>query len=239
MTVINDLEADRVLWVGGHRREATLAEFWESRPLAERRRLRAVVMDMWDPYIAATRNGVPHGLSKIVLNRYHVVAHLTAAFSDVRKAEQRELQRAGEAARAAELKGKRFTLVRGKASRTAQDEAEIRHCSSDEHAVKRNAHSDPSSVLLLNKGEPQILQSDPSASVNIRRSTRKREFSGSFAVSRGTATRTFIPDGLAAVVRNVCGGTPIMRHARGWHGTHDPRLRLFLIILRIIQQASS
>ena len=125
VTVINDLEGTRVLWVGDHRREATLQAFWESRSLEERRGLRAVVMDMWDPYIAATRACVPRGLSKIVFDRYHVVAHLTAAVSDVRKAEQRELQRAGDAARAAQLKGKRFTLMKGKARRTAKDEAEI------------------------------------------------------------------------------------------------------------------
>lgn len=125
VTVINDLEGDRVLWVGDHRREATLREFWESRPLEERRALRAVVMDMWDPYIAATRVSVPNGLSKIVFDRYHVVAHLTTAVGHVRKAEQRELLRAGDAARAAQLKGKRFLLVRGKARRTAEDEAEI------------------------------------------------------------------------------------------------------------------
>lgn len=125
VTVINDLEGNRVLWVGDHRRESTLREFWESRPLEERRSLRAVVMDMWDPYIAATRACVPPGLSKIVFDRYHVVAHLTAAVSDVRKAEQRELNRAGETERAAQLKGKRFTLVRGSANRTAADEAEI------------------------------------------------------------------------------------------------------------------
>ncbi len=82
-------------------------------------------MDMWDPYIAATRDAVPHGLSKIVFDRYHIVAHLTAAVSDVRKTEQRELHRAGDAARAAQLKGKRFTLVKGKARRTAEDEREI------------------------------------------------------------------------------------------------------------------
>lgn len=126
VTVVNDLERNRVLWVGDHRREATLRAFWESRPIEELRRLRAVVMDMWDPYIAATRESVPHGLSKIVFDRYHVVAHLTAAVGDVRKAEQRELQRTGEAERAAQLKGKRFILVKGKAHRTAADDAQIR-----------------------------------------------------------------------------------------------------------------
>jgi transposase len=125
VTVVNDLEGNRVLWVGDHRRLATLREFWEGRSTGERAALQAVVMDMWEPYIAATRECVPDGLSKIVFDRYHVVAHLTAAVSDVRKAEQRELQRAGKEARAAELKGKRFTLLKGKRRRTAEDEAEI------------------------------------------------------------------------------------------------------------------
>ncbi len=125
VTVVNDLEGDRVLWVGDHRRESTLREFWESRPEEELRGLRAIVMDMWDPYIAATRDCVPHGLSKIVFDRYHVAAHLTTAVSEVRKAEQRDLRRAGEGARAAQLKGKRFVLVRGAAKRTAADEAEL------------------------------------------------------------------------------------------------------------------
>jgi transposase len=94
--------------------------------MEERQNVEAIVMDMWDPYIAATRKCVPNGLSKIVFDRYHVMTQLTAAVSRVRKAEQRELHRAGDTARAAALKGKRFTLMRGKANRTAEEEAEIR-----------------------------------------------------------------------------------------------------------------
>lgn len=122
VTVVNDLEGNRVLWVGDHRRESTLREFWESRSREQQRSVRVVVMDMWDPYIAATRECLPNGLSKIVFDRYHVSAQLTAAVGDVRKAEQRELRQAGESERAVQLKGRRFTLVRGKARRTAEDE---------------------------------------------------------------------------------------------------------------------
>ena len=122
VTVVTDLEGNRVLWVGDHRRESTLRQFWESRSREEQRSIRAVVMDMWDPYIAATRDCLPNGLSKIVFDRFHVAAHLSAAVSDVRKAEQRELRRAGEDERAAQLKGRRFTLVRGKAKRTEEEE---------------------------------------------------------------------------------------------------------------------
>lgn len=125
VTVVVDLDRDRVLWVGDHRRQSTLSEYWKTWSHGELRALDTVVMDMWDPYIAATRECVPGGLGKIVFDRYHVVSHLTAAVSEVRKAEQRELHRAGQSERAAALKGKRFTLVRGSRRRTAQDEADI------------------------------------------------------------------------------------------------------------------
>jgi hypothetical protein len=72
VTVVADLERDRVLWVGDDRRQETLSQYWRSCTREELRALRAVVMDMWRPYIAATRDCVPHGLSKIVFDRYHV-----------------------------------------------------------------------------------------------------------------------------------------------------------------------
>lgn len=125
VTVINDLEGDRVLWVGDHRRRTTLQAFWEGRSEAELAAVRAVVMDMWEPYIVATRECVPDALSKIVFDRYHVAVNLSKAVNHVRTAEQRELRRAGEAARAAALQGKRFTLLKGRRRRTPEDEAEI------------------------------------------------------------------------------------------------------------------
>jgi transposase len=125
VTVINDLERDRVMWVGDHRRRTTLREYWESRSDAELAAVQAVVIDMWEPFIVATRECVPNGLSKIVFDRYHVAANLSKAVNHVRQAEQRELRRAGEAARAAALQGKRFTLLKGRRRRTPEDEAEI------------------------------------------------------------------------------------------------------------------
>ena len=120
ITVAIDLERDRVLWVGDQRREATLLSFWESRPPEELARLEAVVMDMWDPYIAATRKGIADGLSKLVFDRYHVMWHLNQAVDEVRKAEQRELRRNQDAAAATLLKGTRFLWLRGKATREAR-----------------------------------------------------------------------------------------------------------------------
>lgn len=126
VTVVADLERERVLWVGDHRRKETLEAYWESRPWSEREGLKAIVMDMWDPFIAATRDTVPNGLSKVVLDRFHVMQQLHRAMDDVRRQEQTELRRAGETERLETLKGSRYTWLKGEGRRSARDEALIR-----------------------------------------------------------------------------------------------------------------
>jgi transposase len=126
VTVVVDLEGDRVLWVGNHRRKQTLEAYWESRPLSERAGLEAIVMDMWDPYIAATRDSVPEGLSKVVFDRFHVMQQLHRAMDDVRRQEQAELRHAGQTDRLQQLKGSRYTWLKGQDRRSERDEALIR-----------------------------------------------------------------------------------------------------------------
>lgn len=126
VTIVADLEERRVLWVGDHRRQETLQGFWEGLPEAHRGAVKVVVMDMWDAYIAATREGLPEGSAKIVFDRFHVVQHLNEAVDEVRRAEQRELRQAGEQERAQALKGTRFVLLRGEKRRTEADEERIR-----------------------------------------------------------------------------------------------------------------
>ncbi len=121
VTVVADLERDRVLWVGEARRQATLEEYWRSRPESELKELDAIVMDMWDPYIAATRESVPEGMSKIVFDRFHVMQHLNRAVDDVRRAEQRELRKRGEDTRLQRLAGTRYLWLRGAKKRSDSD----------------------------------------------------------------------------------------------------------------------
>ena len=53
-------------------------------------------MDMWEPYISATRDGVPAGDEKIVFDRFHIMREMTKAVDTVRKQEHRGFLRAGE-----------------------------------------------------------------------------------------------------------------------------------------------
>lgn len=121
VTVVADLERDRVIWVGEARRQTTLERYWRSRPESELKKLHAIVMDMWDPYIAATRESVPEAMEKIVFDRFHVMQHLNRAVDDVRRAEQRELRKRGDAARLSRLAGTRYVWLRGANSRSEKD----------------------------------------------------------------------------------------------------------------------
>ena len=50
-------------------------------------------MDMWEPYIGATRDGLPNGDEKIVFDRFHIMREMTKAVDTVRKQEHREFLR--------------------------------------------------------------------------------------------------------------------------------------------------
>ncbi len=121
VTVVADLERSRVVWVGDHRRRHTLGEYWSTVPEAERARVEEVVMDMWDPYIAATRAALPAGTEKIVFDRFHVVQHLNQAVDQVRRAEQRVLNQQGDR----RLKRTRYLWLKGRQRRTPEEELAI------------------------------------------------------------------------------------------------------------------
>ena len=53
-------------------------------------------MDMWDPYIAATKAYVPDAEKKIVFDRFHVMRHVLDAVDKVRKSEHNQLSDLGE-----------------------------------------------------------------------------------------------------------------------------------------------
>lgn len=92
-TVVCDLERSTVEYVGEGRGELSLAPFYAGLTAAQQQALQAVAMDMWDPYIKATRLGLPEGAARIVFDRFHVMRDITTAVDLVRKHEHRTLLR--------------------------------------------------------------------------------------------------------------------------------------------------
>jgi transposase len=92
-TIVCDLERATVEYVAEHRRVESLAPFFAALSATQRAAVQAVAMDMWDPYIRATREGLPDGAAHIVFDRFHIMREMTTAVDLVRKQEHRALRR--------------------------------------------------------------------------------------------------------------------------------------------------
>lgn len=78
------------------RKQASLEEYYRTLSPEQLAGIQAIAMDMWDPYLAATKAYVPDALAKIVFDRYHVMTYMVEAVDTVRKAEHRALSAAGD-----------------------------------------------------------------------------------------------------------------------------------------------
>ena len=65
--------------------------FYEDMGEEYRAAVESVGMDMWGPYISATRAMIPDAVMKIAFDRFHVARHLGDAVDKVRRAEHRAL----------------------------------------------------------------------------------------------------------------------------------------------------
>ena len=96
VTMVVDLDEQTVLHVADDRTAETLAEYFGSLSLEERRAISAIAMDMWDPYRRTVREYVPDGDAKIVFDKFHVMRHVTEAMDQVRRREHRDLRARGD-----------------------------------------------------------------------------------------------------------------------------------------------
>ena len=92
-TIVCDLERRTVEHVAEDRRADSLAPFFAGLTPAQRDAIEAVAMDMWDPYIKATREGLTDGAARVVFDRFHIMQEMNTAVDLVRKQEHRTLQR--------------------------------------------------------------------------------------------------------------------------------------------------
>lgn len=93
LTVVNDLEGGRVLYVAPGRGKESLDGFWPTLSDKQREAIRSVSIDMWDPYISSIREHLDDADQKIVFDKFHVASHLGKAVDAVRRRENKELLR--------------------------------------------------------------------------------------------------------------------------------------------------
>jgi transposase len=94
VSLMTDLDGQRVLEVVEDRTLASTLKLWESLPEKQRARVEAVAMDMSHEGAAAVAQAAPQ--AAIVYDRFHVSKHLNEAVDKVRKQEHRRLLEAGD-----------------------------------------------------------------------------------------------------------------------------------------------
>jgi transposase len=92
VTLVGDLDRGTIEFISFDRKKSSLDAYYRSLSSKQLAGIRAVAMDMWEPYVFSTLEHVPDAANKIVFDRFHVMKHMLEAVDSVRKAEHRILQ---------------------------------------------------------------------------------------------------------------------------------------------------
>lgn len=106
-TLVYDLDQGTVEHVCDDREQESLETYYQRFTPKERAGIKAVAMDMWDPFIAATKAYVPNAEKKIVFDRFHVMKYVVDAVDKVRKQENEQLKENGNDT----LKGTKYLFL--------------------------------------------------------------------------------------------------------------------------------
>ena len=94
MTMVYDLSRMRLLWCGEGRDKEALKAFFADWGKERCGAIRAVCLDMWQPYIDVIEEMLPEAV--MVFDKFHIIRHLMDAVDKVRREEARRLKEEGE-----------------------------------------------------------------------------------------------------------------------------------------------
>lgn len=96
MTLVCDLNAATVEYIGEDRTEASLSAYFSAFTQEQCAGIEAISLDMWPAYIKACKAQVPQANEKMVFDRFHIMQHIGRGVVRVRKQEHKELLQEGD-----------------------------------------------------------------------------------------------------------------------------------------------
>jgi len=122
LTVVYQIDAGvrRLLWVGQDRRAKTLLRFFRWFGPERSARLHFICTDMWKPYLKVIARKAAGAVQ--ILDRFHIMAHLSKAIDEVRAKEAKRLKAAGYEP---VLTGTRFCLLKRPENLTEGQEVKL------------------------------------------------------------------------------------------------------------------
>jgi transposase len=121
LTLVNDLQRNRVLYVAEDRQQSSLDGFWGTITAQQRDSIQAVALDMWDPYVASVQAHVAGAEHKIVFDKFHIAQHLGEAVDRVRRREHKLLKAEGDE----RLTGTKYAWLRNPAGMDGEQRREF------------------------------------------------------------------------------------------------------------------
>jgi transposase len=96
LTLVCDLEQATVEYIADERKKASLDGYFQQLSEDERGQIKAVAIDMWEPYVSSVCAYLPDAEDKIVFDRFHIMKHMLESVDAVRKREHRALSAQGQ-----------------------------------------------------------------------------------------------------------------------------------------------
>ena len=115
-----DVGGKRLLWLGEHRTLKTLLRFFRWLGQDRSAALRFICSDMWQPYLRVVAKKAGH--ARHILDRFHIMSHMSKAIDEVRATEARALKARGAAP---VLTHTRWLLLKRPEHLTAKQEARL------------------------------------------------------------------------------------------------------------------
>jgi len=108
LTIVVNLEKGEVVYVGKGRSQDTLETFFYRLGPTRCRRIKAIAMDMWSPYISAAKNLLPK--AKIVFDKFHIISAFGRVVDIIRRNEYTLASKNDREI----IKGSRYLLLKNK-----------------------------------------------------------------------------------------------------------------------------
>lgn len=86
-TVVMNMEKTKVIWVGKGRTKDVVDQFFKELGTERAKKIEAIAIDMWDPYIASITEYIPDAKTKIVFDKFHMIKNYSQAIDKVRNIE--------------------------------------------------------------------------------------------------------------------------------------------------------
>ncbi|MDG5817172.1 ISL3 family transposase [Chitinispirillales bacterium ANBcel5] len=95
-TIVTNIDKGTVEYVCDDREQKSLEAYYLQFTEKELAEVKAIAMDMWRPYMAATKKCIPGAEKKIVFDRFHAMQYVNKAVDKTRKSEHKKLMAEGD-----------------------------------------------------------------------------------------------------------------------------------------------